>query len=77
MTMNEDHARSHTDHGPQKIALLRRLALNLAKLESSKGSKNGKLKRPGWDDTFLTRLSKIQMRSPGISVNLQHGSLLS
>jgi hypothetical protein len=36
--------------------MLRRLALNLAKLEASKGSMKGKLKRAGWDDTFLTRL---------------------
>ncbi len=44
------------DHGPENIAMLRRLALNLAKLEGSKGSMKGKLKRAGWDDTFLTRL---------------------
>jgi hypothetical protein len=33
--------------------MLRRLALNLAKLERSKGSMKGKLKRAGWNDTFL------------------------
>ena len=38
------------------LALLRRLALNLAKLEGSKGSTKGKLKRAGWDNAFLTRL---------------------
>lgn len=66
VTMNEDQSRNHKDHGPQNIALLRRLALNLAKLEGSKGSMKGKLKRAGWDDAFLTRLlaqfSKTQMR---------------
>lgn len=56
VTMNEDQARNHKDHGPQNIALLRRLALNLAKLEGSKGSMKGKLKRAGWDDAFLARL---------------------
>lgn len=56
VTMNEDQARKHKDHGPQNIALLRRLALNLAKLEGSKGSMKGKLKRAGWDNAFLTRL---------------------
>ena len=56
VTMNEDHARNRKDHGPENIALLRRLALNLAKLEGSKGSMKGKLKRAGWDNTFLTRL---------------------
>ena len=66
VTMNEDQARSHKDHGPQNIALLRRLALNLAKIEGSKGSMKGKLKRAGWDDAFLTCLlaqfGRIQMR---------------
>ncbi len=56
VTMNEDQARHHKDHGPRNIALLRRLALNLAKLEGSKGSMKGKLKRAGWDDNFLARL---------------------
>jgi len=56
VTMNEDHSRNRKDHAPQNIALLRRLALNLAKLEGSKGSIKGKLKRAGWDDTFLTIL---------------------
>jgi len=66
VTMNEDQARSHKDHGPQNMALLRRLALNLAKLEGSKESMKGKLYRAALSDTFLTRLlaqfSKTQMR---------------
>jgi len=66
VTMNEDQARSHKDHGPQDMALLRRLALNLAKLEGSKESMKGKLYRAALSDTFLTRLlaqfSKTQMR---------------
>jgi hypothetical protein len=33
-----------------------RLALNLAKLEGSKGSMKGKLKRAGWNDAFLASL---------------------
>ena len=45
--MNEDRTRNRKDHGPENIALLRRLALNLAKLERSKGSMKGKLKKPG------------------------------
>jgi predicted transposase YbfD/YdcC len=66
VTMNEDQSRNRKDHGPENIAMLRRLALNLAKLEGSKGSMKGKLKRAGWDDAFLTRLlaafSSAQMR---------------
>jgi hypothetical protein len=64
--MNEDQARNRKDHSPQNIALLRRLALNLAKLEGSKGSIKGKRMRAALDDTFLTRLlaqfGKMQMR---------------
>ena len=66
VTMNEDQARNRKDYGPENIALLRRLALNLAKLEGSKGSMKGKLKRAGWNDGFLTKLlasfSSDQMR---------------
>ena len=56
VTMNEDQARNRMDHGPENIALLRRLALNIAELEPSKGSKKGKLKRAGWDNDFLATL---------------------
>jgi predicted transposase YbfD/YdcC len=66
VTMNEDQSRNRKDNGQENIAMLRRLALNLAKLEGSKGSMKGKLKRAGWDDTFLTRLlatfGETQMR---------------
>ncbi len=65
---NENQARNRKDHGPQNLALLRKLALNLAKLEPSKGSMRGKLKRAGWDNAFLaTMLSQFadpQMRWP-------------
>ena len=63
--MDEDRARNRKDHGPQNLALLRKLALNLAKLEPSKGSMRGKLKRAGWDDAFLgqilTMFADLQM----------------
>jgi hypothetical protein len=51
--MNEDRKRNWKDHGLENIALLRRLALNLAKLEGSKGSIKGKLKRATRNDEFL------------------------
>jgi len=54
--MSEDHARNRKDHGPENIALLRRLALNLAKLEPSKASMKGKLKQAAWDNAFMTKL---------------------
>lgn len=54
--MNEDRKRNWKDQGPENIGLLRRLVLNLARLEGSKGSIKGKLKRAGWNDEFLSRL---------------------
>ena len=66
VTMNEDQTRNRLDNAPQNLALLRRLALNLAKLEGSKGSMKGKLKKAGWNDNFLAsllaQLGKTQMR---------------
>lgn len=56
VTMNEDQTRNRKDNGPENLALLRRLALNLARLEPSKGSMKGKLKRAGWDNAFLAQL---------------------
>jgi predicted transposase YbfD/YdcC len=56
VVMNEDRARNRKDHGPENLALLRRLALNLAKLEPSRGSMRSKLKRAGWDNAFLAQL---------------------
>jgi predicted transposase YbfD/YdcC len=68
VTMNEDQSRNHKDHSPENLALLRRLALNLAKLEPSKGSMKGKLKQAGWDNASLAKLlsqfAHPQMRYP-------------
>jgi predicted transposase YbfD/YdcC len=63
VVLDEDRARSRKDHGPENLALLRRLALNLARLEPSKGSLRGKLKRAGWDNQFLARML-AQFASP-------------
>lgn len=66
VTMNEDGLRNRKDHGPHNLALLRRLALNLPKLEPSTDTMPGKLKRAGWDNrylaTLLAQFAKIQMR---------------
>lgn len=66
VTMNEDWTRNRKDNGPANIALLRRWALNAHRMEGSKGSVKGKLKRAGWDDEYLRRVliqqPKGQMR---------------
>jgi predicted transposase YbfD/YdcC len=52
----EDAARSRKDNAPQNLALLRKLALNILRQHPDKGSIKGKIKRAGWDDTFLFSL---------------------
>lgn len=52
--LDEDLARSRKDHAPPNLAVLRRLALNIARAHpDAKTSLRGKLKRAGWDDVFL------------------------
>ena len=66
VVFNEDQSRNRKDHCPDNLALLRKPALNLARLEPSKGSIRGKLKRSGWDNDYLviilSQFTKIQMR---------------
>jgi predicted transposase YbfD/YdcC len=58
VTMNADASRNRKDHGPQNLALLRRMALTFARLEGSKRSIKGKLKPAGRGDAFLTTILK-------------------
>jgi hypothetical protein len=53
VTMNEDRARNRTGNGAKNLALLRRMALNLARTEPTKGSMRGKIKKAGWSDDFM------------------------
>lgn len=56
VAFNEDGARTRKGNGPQNLAILRKLALNLLRAEPSKTSIRRKIKRAGWDDAFLTSL---------------------
>jgi predicted transposase YbfD/YdcC len=52
--LDEDLARNRMDHGPANLAVLRRLALNVARAQpDTKISLRAKLKRAGWNDAFL------------------------
>src|SRR5205809_986216 len=54
VTLDEDQTRSRKDHAPANLAVLRRLALNIARAHpATKTSLRGKLKRAAWDDSFL------------------------
>ena len=59
VVMNEDQDRTRLGHGPENLAVLRHMALNVIQAEPSKGSLRGKLKRAGWDDAYLTELLKL------------------
>lgn len=56
VTMQEDQSRHRRGNGPENLALLRRLAFNVAKLEPSKGSMKSKRKQAGWNDDYLLSL---------------------
>jgi predicted transposase YbfD/YdcC len=56
VVMNEDQDRTRLGNGPHNLAVLRHMALNVMQKEGSKGSLRGKLKRAGWNETYLTRL---------------------
>jgi predicted transposase YbfD/YdcC len=57
VTLDEDLARNRKDHGPANLAVLRRLALNVARAHpDTSTSLRGKLKRAGWNDAFLFEL---------------------
>lgn len=54
VVLDEDLARTRKDHAPANLAIVRRLALNIARAHpDTKTSLRGKLKRAGWDQTFL------------------------
>ena len=54
VVLDEDLARNRKDNAPANLAILKRLALNVARAHpDTKISLRAKLKRAGWDDTFL------------------------
>jgi predicted transposase YbfD/YdcC len=54
VVLDEDRARNRKDNAPANLAVLRRLALNIARAEPDrKISLRGKLKRAGWDERFM------------------------
>jgi predicted transposase YbfD/YdcC len=54
VVLDEDLARNRKDNAPANLAILRRLALNIARAHpDKKTSMRGKLKRAGWDQNFM------------------------
>ena len=56
VVMNEDQDRTRLGNGPNNLAVLRHMALNVMQKDPTKGSLRGKLKRAGWDDAYLSTL---------------------
>jgi hypothetical protein len=56
VSFREDAARNRKDNGSGNIAVLRRRALDVVRRDTSKGTLSIKLKRAGWDETFLCRI---------------------
>jgi|SRR5664279_464492 len=54
VVLDEDLARNRKDNAPANLAVLKRLALNIARAHpDTTSSLRSKLKRAGWDDAFL------------------------
>jgi predicted transposase YbfD/YdcC len=74
VTMNEDRKRNCKDNGPENIGLSRRLALNLARSERSKGSLRESSNKPGGmmnsSVVFSGDLLNIICGSPGYSARV-------
>ena len=56
VTFDEDPARNRRDNGPENLAILRRLSLNLLNQARPKMSIARKRKRSGWSDAFARSL---------------------
>ena len=62
VTMNEDQARNRTGDGAENLALPRRMALNLARTEPTKGAMRSKIKKAGWSDDFMLDMIRAAVR---------------
>ena len=62
VVMNEDQARNRLDNGPNNLAVLRHMALNILNAKKSKISNRRKIKRAGWSNDFLANLSRPNLK---------------
>ena len=56
--MNEDRDRTRKDNGPQNLAVLRHMALNVLRKGPRKESLRAKFKIASWNNAYLTSLFK-------------------
>lgn len=61
VVLDEDVSRTRKDNEPESLSVLRRLALNIARADQSKGTLAGKLRKCAWNDDALIAMPS-QMR---------------
>jgi predicted transposase YbfD/YdcC len=59
VSFREDASRIRKGSGPENVAVLRRIALNLVRQDDRPGSLRQKRKRAGWDDTYREEILGI------------------
>ena len=59
VTFNEDQMRTRRGNSPQNLIVLRNIALNILKQDTSKGSLRQKRYRAALDDSFLAKLLSL------------------
>jgi len=62
VVLNEDNAHIRVNHGPENMAVLRHMAINLLKQESSKMSLQSKRLRAACNNEYLEKVVKMQKR---------------
>jgi predicted transposase YbfD/YdcC len=67
MAMNEDQSRIRTDHAPANMSVLRHIALNLVRMDTTRkiGIK-ASLKKAGWDNKYLEKLLGLGLGIRGV-----------
>ena len=56
VAMNEDQMRNRRDNGPENLAVLRHMALNVLRKDTRKASLRSKFNIAGWDESYLLSL---------------------
>ena len=56
VTMNEDQQRNRLDNGPENLAILRHMTLNIITKDPAKISMRRKLNKAGWSNNYLRKL---------------------
>lgn len=60
IAFREDESRVRKGHGPENLATLRHMALNLISREtSSKGGVKARRLRAGWDEDYLIKVLSV------------------